>query len=202
MKSLFEYTDKLNKPYECFFLDMKKEWLPVQPHWHYFMEILYVTRGTALMYQNEQSYIVNEGDMIVFLPSVVHSVHAVSDAPLQYYVLKFDLSQLDSSASLTGGSWNYSALFNNAINNEQADIYFPEEILHSLPVQSLFDDCVREMQNMQYGYQMILQSKVKELLTWLLRIWRDDGFDTDCYFSSLTKENTIYTLSRDRHPDG
>ena len=165
MKSLFEYTDKLNKPYECFFLDMKKEWLPVQPHWHYFMEILYVTRGTALMYQNEQSYIVTEGDMIVFLPSVVHSVHAVSDAPLQYYVLKFDLSQLDSSASLTGGSWNYSALFNNAINNEQADIYFPEEILHSLPVQSLFDDCVREMQNMQYGYQMILQSKVKELLT-------------------------------------
>ena len=74
MKSLFEYTDKLNKPYECFFLDMKKEWLPVQPHWHYFMEILYVTRGTALMYQNEQSYIVNEGDLIVFLPSVVHSV--------------------------------------------------------------------------------------------------------------------------------
>ena len=33
MKSLFEYTDKLNKPYECFFLDMKKKWLPVQPHW-------------------------------------------------------------------------------------------------------------------------------------------------------------------------
>ena len=65
MKSLFEYTDKLNKPYECFFLDVKKEWLPVQPHWHYFMEILYVTRGTALMYQNEQSYIVAEGDMIV-----------------------------------------------------------------------------------------------------------------------------------------
>ena len=25
MKSLFEYTDKLNKPYECFFLDMKKK---------------------------------------------------------------------------------------------------------------------------------------------------------------------------------
>ena len=93
----------------------------------------------------KQSYIVTEGDMIVFLPSVVHSVHAVSDAPLQYYVLKFDLSQLDSSASLTGGSWNYSALFNNAINNEQADIYFPEEVLHFLPVQSLFDDCVREM---------------------------------------------------------
>ena len=43
MKSLFEYTDKLNKPYECFFSDMKKEWLPVPPHWHYFMEILYVT---------------------------------------------------------------------------------------------------------------------------------------------------------------
>ena len=144
MKSLFEYTDKLNKPYECFFLDVKKEWLPVQPHWHYFMEILYITRGTALMYQNEQSHIVTEGDLIVFLPSVVHSVHAVSDAPLQYYVLKFDLGQLDSSTSFTGGNWNFSALFGNAINNEHADIYFPEEVLRSLPIQSLFDDCVRE----------------------------------------------------------
>ena len=115
MNPIFEYSDTLNNPYEAFFFDAQKNNFPVSPHWHYFMEILYITRGTALMYQNEQSYIVTEGDMIVFLPSVVHSVHAVSDAPLQYYVLKFDLSQLDSSASLTGGSWNYSALFNNAI---------------------------------------------------------------------------------------
>ena len=153
------------------------------------------------MYQNEQSHIVTEGDLIVFLPSVVHSVHAVSDAPLQYYVLKFDLGQLDSSTSFTGGNWNFSALFGNAINNEHADIYFPEEVLRSLPIQSLFDDCVREMQNMQYGYQMILQSKIRELLSWLLRIWRDDGFDTDCSFTPLAKENTIYTITEyiDRH---
>ena len=46
-----------------------------------------------------------------------------------------------------------------------------------------------------------LQSKVRELLTWMLRIWRNNGFDTDCYFSSLTKENTIYTITEyiDRH---
>ena len=54
---------------------------------------------------------------------------------------------------------------------------------------------------MQYGYQMILQSKVKELLTWLLRIWRDDGSILTVIFSSLTKENTIYTITEyiDRH---
>ena len=95
MDRYYEYTDRLNTPIEAFTHITYDYNFPILPHWHYFMEILYITRGTALMYQNEQSYIVTEGDMIVFLPSVVHSVHAVSDAPLQYYVLKFDLSKLE-----------------------------------------------------------------------------------------------------------
>ena len=56
------------------------------------------------MYQNEQSYIINEGDTIVFLPSVVHSVHAVSDAPLQYYVLKFFISVPQAALCIRSGS--------------------------------------------------------------------------------------------------
>ena len=171
MRALFEYTDKLNRPYECFYWDASKEWVPVRPHWHYFMEILYVTQGTALVCQNEESYIAGEGDLILFLPSVVHAVYMASDIPLQYYVVKFDLGQLDSSGTGFGGSWNYSALFKNAVHSKHADICFSQETIKDIPVLSLLCDCVREMEEMQYGYQMMLQSKIRELLTWLLRLF-------------------------------
>lgn len=201
MRALFEYNDKLNHPYECFYWDASKEWVPVRPHWHYFMEILYVTQGTALVYQNEESYIVGAGDLILSLPSVVHAVYMASDIPLQYYVVKFDLGQLDSSDTGFGGSWNYSALFKNAVHSEHADICFSQETLKDIPVLPLLCDCVREMEEMQYGYQIMLQSKIRELLTWLLRIWRQNGFDTDRFFTPLSQENTIYTITEyiDRH---
>ena len=202
MNSSFEYTDKLNKPFECFFLEARYEWFPILPHWHYFMELFYVTKGTALVYQNDDSYIVNEGDLILFLPSAIHSIYATSEAPIEYYVLKFDPAQLEPTpAASTQGSWNYTALFSSAIHNEHANIYFSEQTLSSVPVLSILRDCVSEMEEMQYGYQMILQSKIKELLTYLLRIWRKDGFDMDPYFTPLARENTIYTITEyiDKH---
>ena len=99
MKSLFEYTDKLNKPYECFLLDMKKEWLPVQPHWHYFMEILYILKGTAYIETDTDNYVLEPGDLIVFHPQTPHAIYAAGPFPLQYQVLKFDPVHLNIPGS-------------------------------------------------------------------------------------------------------
>ena len=202
MNSLFEFTDKLNKPYECFFLGSASEWLPTKPHWHYFMEILYVTKGTALICQNEERCTLSEGDLIIFLPSVVHSVYMTSKAPLQYYVLKFDPGQLYVSPQNGQRSGlNYTALFANALHSSHANPRFSKEVLRSFPALALFDDCAREMREMQYGYQVILQSKIRELLTYLLRVWRNDGFDTDQFFTPLSAETTLDTVAEyiDRH---
>ena len=48
MNPIFEYSDTLNNPYEAFFFDAQKNNFPVSPHWHYFMEILYILKGTAI----------------------------------------------------------------------------------------------------------------------------------------------------------
>lgn len=76
MNALFEYTDKLNAPYECFLLDANAKNFPIQPHWHYFMEIIYMVEGTAIMNCDEQSFVAEQGDMVLFLPHQVHSIHA------------------------------------------------------------------------------------------------------------------------------
>ena len=58
MNALFEVSDTLNMPFECFIFDTAKENFPIRPHWHYFAEIIYVLEGTAEMYDNDIKYIV------------------------------------------------------------------------------------------------------------------------------------------------
>ena len=96
MNTLFEYTDRLKKPYECFIFDTALYGLPVHPHWHYFMEIIYMIEGTAIMNCDEESHVALPGDLILFLPYQVHSIYSVSNQTVRYYVCKFDLGTLSS----------------------------------------------------------------------------------------------------------
>lgn len=44
MRNLFEYTDGLNHPMEAFFHITNDHNFPILPHWHYFIEIIYLTK--------------------------------------------------------------------------------------------------------------------------------------------------------------
>ena len=49
MQYLFEYCDTLESPYEAFLYDTSNMAFPIRPHWHYFMEIVYMLEGTGLV---------------------------------------------------------------------------------------------------------------------------------------------------------
>ena len=63
MNSLFEYSDRLNAPYECFLFDTTLYTFPIRPHWHYFMEIIYMMEGTGMMNWDHDTYVLEPGDM-------------------------------------------------------------------------------------------------------------------------------------------
>lgn len=209
MYTLFEHSDKLNNPYECFLFDTQKEFFPIRPHWHYFAEILYITQGEAMITCNEETFIVGKSELILFPPSMIHAIYATNDAPLQYYVLKFDLNQLQSSISSTElGTINFAAIFQNSIHQKHAPVHFtfPESAysincINSESVLRIIEECVKEKSEQQYGYLSIIRSKICNLLIELLRIWRVNGFQTDCTLPSLSQDNTIYTITEyiDQH---
>ena len=97
MHYLFEESDSLNRPIECFVYDTAKENFPVKNHWHYFMEIIYMLEGSAKMYSDNQSYILEPGDMILFHPRAVHAVYSADTRPLKYLVLKFDIYKFNAT---------------------------------------------------------------------------------------------------------
>ncbi|MDO5155098.1 MAG: AraC family transcriptional regulator [Eubacteriales bacterium] len=198
MNALFEYMDRLNAPYECFEMGDYSSWFPVHSHWHYYMEIIYIVRGNAMMTCDDKSFVARVGDLVLVLPHQIHSIYAVSHEPFSCLVMKFDVSQLSPAIGQTAGAMSgvhFNSLFRVARDNPNAKLWFHEEELENFPVERIFRYSIQELQAQEYGCRTMVQSCVSQLLTFILRCWRRDGFDTDQSFALRTEAESIYSIT-------
>ncbi len=171
MNYLFEKTDSLNTPIECFIFDASKEIFPVRPHWHYFCEVIYVLEGTATMQSNHTTHLVHENDIILFYPRTIHSITAENTKPLKYIVLKFEVNKFNFSSHYAP---KLRTIFKQA-EQQQMNVYFDAKQASMLNAPLLFQNCLAEMQNRHYGYDIMLQNYIYSLLMNIVRHWLSNG---------------------------
>lgn len=121
MQYLFEYHDTLDSPYEAFLYDTSQMAFPIRSHWHYFMELIYMKEGTALIECDGCNYILEPGDLIIFHPEALHGVYAVANGLLKYEVLKFDTNRLYTEKSYAP---SLSMILRSASKDEHANVFF------------------------------------------------------------------------------
>ncbi|MBR6159118.1 MAG: helix-turn-helix transcriptional regulator [Lachnospiraceae bacterium] len=63
-----------------------KEKIDYPPHWHTDIEIIYLTAGTYKVTCGAHSYYLEEGDILLICPAVIHEIFATSDAGTRIYV--------------------------------------------------------------------------------------------------------------------
>lgn len=180
MPTLFEVGDTLNMPFECFIYDTAKDEFPIRPHWHYFAEMIYILEGTAELYDNHIKYVVPTDGFIFFHPKTVHSIYGADDKPLKYVVIKLDINRLTATPS-------YSPKLTNIIKSgadKEMQIYFPPEFTAGTNCKKLFLDCAKELENKSFGYDLLIQAHLYNIMMIMIRQWQTHGF---------TIENDIYT---------
>lgn len=175
MHFLFEESDVLRTPVECFYFDANCESFPVKPHWHYFAEMIYIIEGCADMYCGERRYIVSEGEMIFFHPRTVHSIHSANGKKLFYAVMKFDINRLNMTSDYAP---KLRSIFHSAQKREM-EIMFTDNLCKEIMAEEIFTDCIREAQGRDYGSDIIVKSRIYSLLIRILRIWQRAGFTID-----------------------
>lgn len=201
MHYLFEKSDSLNTPIECFIFDTAYECFPVRPHWHYFYEIIYITEGSAEMHCDGKSYVLSVGDMIIFHSKSVHSIFSADAGQLKYVVLKFDINKFNAAS-------DYAPKLRNIFKNAEKsgmNIYFTQETTSEMECERIFEACINEMSSHRYGYDLMLKTHIYNLLMNIVRKWLADGmvilsrdsaheenFDIDSiteYIDSVMNEN-------------
>ncbi|OPJ64463.1 AraC family transcriptional regulator [Clostridium oryzae] len=191
MDFLFEESNMLTSPYEAFLFDTKHNVFPIKAHWHYFMEIIFMLKGTAIINCNTEEYVLEPGDLILFHPQAVHSIFTASHESLKYDVLKFDANKLQINSSYTP---KLSAVFKCAVDDPCAPIFFPSKTFANFSLDNLMDSCIEEVVNKDYGYDIRLQSLISTLLIEILRLWRKYGFDTNNAALMPNNTDSLYTI--------
>lgn len=174
MKPYFEYSDTLNNPYEAFLFDAQTSSVfPILPHWHYFMEILYMVEGNAYVEAGEENYVLEPGDMIVFYPQMPHAIYSTGQFPIRYYVLKFDPAHLNISGSALPP---ISSLIAMAAENQKMSVYFQKEKLNQEKVEQLILESMKALEERRFGYDIILHSNYCLLMAEIFHVWEKEGF--------------------------
>lgn len=192
MQDLFEYSDKLNSPYEAFLFDTEKDNFPVRSHWHYFVEIIYILEGSVIVSSINDSRTASQGTLAIFHPQTVHSIYPDNDRYCKYAVLKFDVNRLNISNSY---SPKLSYILAAAKDDASADFLFSGSDLCCIPTEEIFMSCIREIEEKNYGYDLIIQSNLSTLLVELIRIWRQKDFDTNHISVSQVEAESIHTIT-------
>lgn len=174
MKPYFEYSDTLNSPYEAFIFEAEhSEIFPIRPHWHYFMEILYLIEGQAYVEAGKETYVLEPEDLIIFYSQVPHSIYLSGSFPLHYYVLKFDPMHLDiPSSSLPG----ISDILRMAQSEPGLRCCFRRKELEHTRMRALFDRAVDVVTHKKFGYDIQAHSLYCMIISELLSIWYKKGF--------------------------
>lgn len=182
MNNLYEKeNDILNSPYEVFVFDTRYYDKPVLSHWHYFIELLYFVKGSAYIVSDDQEYILNEGDFIIFHPESLHSIVRKGDQDLLFYGTKFDLNKLHTNSNYLD---SISSVFRMAKKDGTPRILFHTNDFVCSDVKRIFEQCIDEINNKEYGYDIEFQALMTQLLSEVIRIWRHEGFK----FESSTKK--------------
>lgn len=175
MHNLFEPGDIMNSPYEAFIFDTTKVTFPVRQHWHYYMELLYIVKGTVIVTSADVEHTLNSGDVVLLYPQTMHSIsfpNGVTDKAI-YYVIKFDLNRFRDT---TGSVPHLKAIVLQSETDENTFTHFTSDKLSDTPMKFLFEQCIKEYYESDFGYYLAIRASLTQILLLMIRIWRANGF--------------------------
>ncbi len=177
MADKFEYSDVLDHKYECF-TGNYPEGYEIGLHWHYFMEILLMIEGKMEMQIGNTCIVAGAGEVIVLLPSVMHSLKIVSKNA-EYYGIKFKPGNQYEHQSQQGMKWTELALFKMAVTGNTVRAHFPVSIVDRTDIKNMMNIAMKEMDRRESGYISAISAAVHIILTDIIRVWEEEGLTFD-----------------------
>lgn len=180
MNNLYEEGDLLHNPFQCFYYYSELYGFPVAPHWHYYMEIVYVVKGNVKMQAENKEYIMGPGEMIVFHPKAVHAFYHANEEEVTLAVFKVDINSMTFTS-------HYSPRLSNifkAAEKKKESIIINAEYVREAQIDVIFHHCIEEIEKNEYGYDIVVFGDMYRLLILIVRFWQRNGFriDQDVFF--------------------
>ena len=193
MAERFEYSDVTDHKYECFTGDYTRGF-SFDLHWHYFMEILLIDSGEIELQVGSSMVNAVPGDVVVLLPSVMHSIKILSENAT-YTGIKFKPGSLYEDLDNSGIKWSELSLFKMAVSDKKVRSHFPAKTVKKTDLSYMMKMIKREMDSRAPGHLSNVNAAVRIILTDIIRIWQEEGL-----FPDNLDVNALESLSMEAVP--
>lgn len=158
----FEYFDIMNKPYDIFYSNC----ITTPLHWHYYSEILFITKGSISVTCNDSNLVLKEGDLCYIYPSKLHDVKKALEDAVEYAVIQFDISTFSIPHSYISKFYDF---FVRGLENSIPYILLRKEDYDHEQTKELISHLLNEYTKKEELYSLQIQSDIFSLLISIMR---------------------------------
>lgn len=161
-------------PIHSFIADTKGHKFIVDPHWHYYIELLYFLEGSASIILGNERYFVSCGDFAIVNSREVHSIICQEGIRARYIVIKFDVDILYSS---TKSVFEAKYILPFTMSQQKFKKVFKESEIKGTPLGPLATGIYEEYINKKYGFELAVKINIGTLFLWFVRKWESEGIN-------------------------
>ena len=190
MNELYEESDLVNFPFQCFYCDSARHKFPIAPHWHYYTEIILVLKGVLRVQADNTEYILHEDEMLLLHSKSVHAFYPVDRQPILLAGVKLNLTSFNFTDKYAP---RLDHVF-HAAHKKGMTIFFEADYTREAGLASVFRNCNREIRQMEYGYNIMINSQLCQLLVSIVRYWQRHGFVIDRTVLEASDDYDIFNI--------
>lgn len=151
-------------PFSCFTTSSEGK-LYVPPHWHDYIEIIYVMKGRMKVLSGNEYYDIESGGLVMFDSREVHSTRIYADTETRCIVLKFEPDVFSSIGPLF--EIRYIIPFINPGFKHQK--IFEKKELATANLPYLLENILDEYEHKRYGFELAVKAGIYNIFLWILR---------------------------------
>lgn len=144
------------------------------PHYHDFIELVYVRDGHGEHLYQGRSYPLSKGDIFVITPGVEHDYRVMGEEPLEIYNVMFMPALLTPVLDSLSGVTSFLQFFYvEPFRREKLDFdsHLKLSLLEGQEVQKRLERIVAEYREKALGYRISIKALLVELLVFLSRCY-------------------------------
>jgi AraC-like DNA-binding protein len=138
------------------------------PHYHKYVELVYVLNGTLIADLGTNAHVLNKGDYIVIPPKTPH-IFNFESADFEYYCIKF-LPDILFSSLQTANEYEYILNLTELLPNRSPVLHDAEQ--HTL---QHIAEAFRAFNDYSYSSELIIRAEVIHICADIMQLWKKQG---------------------------
>lgn len=132
-------------------------------HWHDEIEIIYAKKGRSIYYVNFRPYLIEEGDILIVPPGIIHSFEQYNDEKFIGYTCVFSLNMVNNSNIDVCSGKYFLPLYNNDI---RLKTLLKNQDMHNEEVKKIIVNLMKCYYEKQSCYELKMKMYIYELFAY------------------------------------